>query len=45
MSPDYDHLPLMNKVEIFEYVQKNTDGGDLANLMWLKAPTAEVEYY
>jgi len=42
MSPDYDHLPLMNKVEIFEYVQKNTDGGDLANLMWLKAPTAEI---
>ena len=29
MAPDYDHLPLVNKVEIFQHAVENTSGGDL----------------
>lgn len=31
-SPDYDHLPLISKVEIFEYALQNTEGNDLAKV-------------
>jgi hypothetical protein len=30
MAPDYDHLPLVNKVEVFEHALENTPGNDLA---------------
>merc|ERR1712066_711850 len=41
-SPDYDHLPLMNKVEVFEHSLENTAGDDLAKLLLLKSPSSEV---
>ena len=30
MSPDYDHLPLINKVEVFQHALESTDG----RLLW-----------
>ncbi|XP_035228341.1 serine/threonine-protein kinase mTOR-like [Stegodyphus dumicola] len=42
MAPDYDHLTLMQKVEVFEHALKNTNGDDLAKLLWLKSPNSEV---
>lgn len=42
MAPDYDHLCLMQKVEVFEHALKNTNGDDLAKLLWLKSPSSEV---
>jgi FKBP12-rapamycin complex-associated protein len=32
MTPDYDHLPLMNKVEVFEHALEHTEGDDLVLL-------------
>lgn len=31
-APDYDHLPLIAKVEVFEYALQNTEGSDLARV-------------
>lgn len=42
MAPDYDHLTLMQKVEVFEYALQQTKGNDLAKLLWLKSPSSEV---
>lgn len=42
MAPDYDHLTLMEKVEVFENAVNNTAGDDLAKLLWLKSPSSEV---
>ena len=42
MTPDYDHLPLMNKVEVFEHALEHTQGDDLAKLLILKSPSSEV---
>jgi len=42
MAADYDHLPLMNKVEVFEHSLENTAGDDLAKLLLLKSPSSEV---
>ncbi|XP_055916701.1 serine/threonine-protein kinase Tor [Eupeodes corollae] len=42
MAPDYDHLTLMQKVEVFEYALRQTQGDDLAKLLWLKSPSSEV---
>lgn len=41
-APDYDHLPLIAKVEVFEYSLFNTEGNDLARVLWLKSRTSEV---
>ncbi|KAB1208603.1 Serine/threonine-protein kinase TOR [Morella rubra] len=41
-APDYDHLPLIAKVEVFEYALQNTEGSDLARVLWLKSRTSEV---
>ncbi|CAN0880168.1 Serine/threonine-protein kinase TOR [Linum grandiflorum] len=41
-APDYDHLPLIAKVEVFEYALSNTEGNDLARVLWLKSRTSEV---
>ncbi|MBA0716947.1 hypothetical protein Golax_004798, partial [Gossypium laxum] len=41
-APDYDHLPLISKVEVFEYALLNTEGNDLARVLWLKSRTSEV---
>lgn len=43
MAPDYDHLTLMEKVEVFEHAVNNTAGDDLAKLLWLKSPSSEVQ--
>lgn len=42
MAPDYDHLPLMKKVEVFERALELTQGDDLAKLLLLKSPSSEV---
>lgn len=42
MAPDYDHLPLLHKVEVFEHALRQTKGNDLAKLLWLKSPSSEV---
>eukprot|EP01064_Diplonema_japonicum_P019905 TRINITY_DN2882_c0_g1_i3.p1 TRINITY_DN2882_c0_g1~~TRINITY_DN2882_c0_g1_i3.p1 ORF type:complete len:2463 (+),score=482.32 TRINITY_DN2882_c0_g1_i3:61-7449(+) len=38
----YEHLPLINKVELFEYMMENTTGQDLYKVLWLQSGTAEV---
>lgn len=45
MAPDYDHLTLMQKVEVFEHALANTNGDDLAKLLWLKSPSSEVKEF
>ncbi|KAL5013659.1 hypothetical protein ScPMuIL_007929 [Solemya velum] len=42
MSPDYDHLTLMQKVEVFEHALEHTQGDDLAKILWYKSPSSEV---
>jgi len=42
MAPDYEHLMLMQKVEVFEHAIANTQGDDLAKVLWLKSPSSEV---
>lgn len=42
MAPDYDHLTLIQKVEVFEYALGLSVGDDLAKLLWLKSPSSEV---
>ena len=34
-APDYDHLALIAKVEVFEYALHNTEGNDLAKVCGL----------
>eukprot|EP00897_Mesotaenium_endlicherianum_P005918 jgi/Mesen1/5354/ME000267S04502 len=41
-APDYDHLTLMAKVEVFEHALENTPGNDLAKVLWLKSRSSEV---
>ena len=41
-SSDYDHLMLMQKVEVFEQAINSTTGDDLAKVLWLKSPNSEV---
>ena len=42
MSADYDHLSLLQKVEVFEHALESTRGDDLAKVLWLKIPNSEV---
>jgi FKBP12-rapamycin complex-associated protein len=42
VAPELDHLTLMQKVEAFEHALANTDGMDLARLLWMKANSTEV---
>ncbi|KAG1342788.1 serine/threonine-protein kinase TOR [Cocos nucifera] len=41
-APDYEHLPLIAKVEVFEHALQQTEGNDLAKVLWLKSRTSEV---
>lgn len=41
-APDCDNLPLIAKVEVFEFALQNTEGNDLARVLWLKSRTSEV---
>ena len=42
MSQDYDHLVLMEKVEVFEQAIESTNSDDLAKVLWLKSPSSKV---
>ncbi len=42
MAPDYQHLTLMEKVEVFEYALANTTGQDLCKVLWLKSQNSEL---
>ncbi|KAL4172030.1 hypothetical protein KRP22_007205 [Phytophthora ramorum] len=42
MAPDYDKLPLMQKVEAFKYALGETTGQDLYRVLWLKSQDSEV---
>ena len=42
MAPEYDHLTVLQKVEVFEHAISHTDGDDLAKVLWLKSPSSEV---
>ncbi|CAG9112203.1 unnamed protein product [Plutella xylostella] len=42
MASDLQKLMLMQKVEVFEHTLSQTPGNDLARLLWLKSPSAEV---
>lgn len=41
-APDYEHLPLIAKVEVFEHALDSTEGNDLAKVLWLKSRTSEI---
>jgi len=42
MAPDYDHLTVMQKVEVFRYAMDNTTGQDLYKVLWLKSKNSEA---
>lgn len=42
MAPDYDHMTLMQKIEVFEYALDNTTGQDLYRVLWLKSRNSEA---
>jgi phosphatidylinositol kinase/protein kinase (PI-3 family) len=42
MAPDYDHLTVLHKVEVFEYALDATTGDDLSRVLWLKSRSSEV---
>jgi serine/threonine-protein kinase mTOR len=41
MAPDYEILPLINKVEVFEDALDHTRGQDLYRILWLKSANSE----
>ena len=42
MVMSVDTLALVQKIEVFEYALENTDSLDLARIMWLRSPNAEI---
>eukprot|EP00003_Mantamonas_plastica_P010783 TRINITY_DN2025_c0_g1_i1.p1 TRINITY_DN2025_c0_g1~~TRINITY_DN2025_c0_g1_i1.p1 ORF type:complete len:2240 (+),score=782.23 TRINITY_DN2025_c0_g1_i1:702-7421(+) len=42
MAPNYDNLPLLNKVEVFQYALDNSSGQDLYKVLWLKSRNSEA---
>eukprot|EP00887_Chlorella_sp_A99_P006163 scaffold3.g6163.t1 len=42
MAPDYDHLAVIQKVEVFEHALDSTSGEDLHKVLWLKSRNSEV---
>ncbi|DBA66640.1 TPA: hypothetical protein ACH3X2_002209 [Trebouxia sp. C0005] len=42
MAPDYDHLMVIQKVEVFEHALDSTSGEDLHKMLWLKSRNSEV---
>ncbi|KAJ1517551.1 phosphatidylinositol kinase- protein kinase tor1 [Coelomomyces lativittatus] len=42
MAPDYDHLSLLQKIEVFEFALENTNGQDLSKVLWLKSQNSEA---
>ena len=41
LAPDYDHLTLLQKMEVFGSALASTSGRDLASVFWLKSRSAE----
>lgn len=41
MAPDYETLPLLQKVEVFEYALESTTGQDLYRVLWLGSTGSE----
>ena len=41
MAPDFDAIPVLNKLEVFECALENTAGNDLAKVLWLRSKNAE----
>ncbi len=41
----YDSLTHTQKLEVFEHALANTDGDDLAKILWLKSESSEVWLY
>lgn len=42
MAPDYDHLTVIQKVEVFEHALDSTSGEDVHRVLWLKSRSSEV---
>lgn len=42
MAPDYEHLCLMQKIEVFQYALDNTTGQDLYRVLWLRSKSSEA---
>lgn len=38
---DYDSVPVIQKMEAFEYVINNTKGDDIDQILWRKSQSAE----
>ncbi len=41
LAPNYDGLPVLNKLEAFEHALQKTDGQDVAKVLWLRSLNAE----
>ncbi|KAK9806197.1 hypothetical protein WJX72_004970 [[Myrmecia] bisecta] len=42
MAPDFDHLTIIQKVEVFEHALDSTSGEDVHKVLWLKSRNSEV---
>jgi tetratricopeptide (TPR) repeat protein len=42
MAPMFDHLTVLQRVEVFRYALDNTTGQDLYKVLWLKSASSEV---
>jgi FKBP12-rapamycin complex-associated protein len=42
MAPDYDHLTVIQKVEVFDFALSSTSGDDLHKVLWLKSRNSEM---
>jgi FKBP12-rapamycin complex-associated protein len=42
MAPTFDHLTMLQKVEVFRHALDSTEGKDLAKVLWLKSASSEV---
>jgi hypothetical protein len=45
MAPMFEHLTLLQKVEVFEHALDNTTGADLAKVLWFKSRNSEMWLY
>ncbi|CAN8069739.1 unnamed protein product [Agarophyton chilense] len=41
-APEPDRLPLLQKVELFQFMLQNTGGVDIAKVLWLKSRNSEI---
>eukprot|EP01080_Neovahlkampfia_damariscottae_P005829 gene5829-9652_t len=41
-APDYDSLTILQKLEVFTYLQNNTSGQDLYKILWLQSRSSEI---